>query len=231
MSDPLAGYGHLLAARLACEFPVQAAAVLLERGPADAPGLACALGARYAGRVYNKQLTQWCQLYLGGWLRRDRPTPENPVQVIKHSAKNLHPGSTIDMALFRQLESEHAVLARSEVGAVILHICLFLGPLAQTSPSRQAHLLRAALPAITGRLALVMAPPVVKARARTHTPLSAAEREIIPLLLQRNSERTIADRLGKSRNTVHTHVKSIYLKLGVHSRKELRRRQDFSENT
>ncbi len=52
----------------------------------------------------------------------------------------------------------------------------------------------------------------------TFTP---AQRRIIPLLMEGKSEPDIALALGKSVHTVHTHVRAIFQRAGVHSRAEL----------
>jgi two-component system, NarL family, nitrate/nitrite response regulator NarL len=50
--------------------------------------------------------------------------------------------------------------------------------------------------------------------------LTAREKEVLGLLVEGADGRTIAARLGISRNTVRTHVQSILTKLQVHSRLE-----------
>jgi len=52
------------------------------------------------------------------------------------------------------------------------------------------------------------------------TQLTSREREVLGLLMEGADGRTIARRLGISRNTVRTHVQSILSKLQVHSRLE-----------
>jgi len=52
-------------------------------------------------------------------------------------------------------------------------------------------------------------------------PLSKTERALIPLLLTGQSERQIAIASQRSQNTIHCHVRSIYRKLGVRTRKAL----------
>ena len=51
--------------------------------------------------------------------------------------------------------------------------------------------------------------------------LSRTEQHVLNHLRQGLTERQVADRLGRSRHTVHVHVKSIYRKLNVQSRNEL----------
>ena len=50
--------------------------------------------------------------------------------------------------------------------------------------------------------------------------LSVSQRElqIVRLLFEDEQEKGIADRLGISKHTVHTHLKHLYWKLGVDSR-------------
>ena len=50
--------------------------------------------------------------------------------------------------------------------------------------------------------------------------LTPREREILQVLAERNSTTEVAARLGISRLTVQSHVKSILAKLGVHSKIE-----------
>ena len=51
--------------------------------------------------------------------------------------------------------------------------------------------------------------------------LTPREREILPLVVRGLDTSTIAQTLGVSDNTVRTHKKSLYRKLGVHSKQEL----------
>lgn len=55
----------------------------------------------------------------------------------------------------------------------------------------------------------------------TAYPLSPTERALLPHLLSGLSEPAIAKRLNRSQNTIHCHIRSIYRKLGVRTRKEL----------
>ncbi len=59
-------------------------------------------------------------------------------------------------------------------------------------------------------------------RGRLLELLSEAQRELTPMLLAGLSEATIAQRIGKSRHTVHDHVKSVYRAWGVSSRLEMK---------
>jgi len=52
-------------------------------------------------------------------------------------------------------------------------------------------------------------------------PLSARECEVADLMRHGNTVATIARRLYISENTVRGHTKSIYRKLGIHSKQEL----------
>ncbi|QDU72928.1 helix-turn-helix transcriptional regulator [Mucisphaera calidilacus] len=51
--------------------------------------------------------------------------------------------------------------------------------------------------------------------------LSRTEQKVLHYLRQSMTEKQIAEEIERSPHTVHVHVKSIYLKLGVSSRKEL----------
>jgi DNA-binding CsgD family transcriptional regulator len=51
--------------------------------------------------------------------------------------------------------------------------------------------------------------------------LTAAQQEITNHLLQGRTETEIALLLHKSPHTIHTHLKAIFQRLGVHSRAEL----------
>lgn len=65
-------------------------------------------------------------------------------------------------------------------------------------------------------------PPTPDPAAR-HARLSRTERQVLALLCQDKTEREVAEQLDRSPHTVHVHVKSIYRKLGVRSRRQLRR--------
>lgn len=56
---------------------------------------------------------------------------------------------------------------------------------------------------------------------RHSPPLSPTERRVYDLLLQRLTERQVAEHIGRSHNTVHVHVRNIYRKLGIRTRQEL----------
>jgi DNA-binding CsgD family transcriptional regulator len=53
------------------------------------------------------------------------------------------------------------------------------------------------------------------------TPLTKREKEVVSLLVSGASTRQIAEQTGLTVATVHTYLKRIYSKLGVHSRVEL----------
>jgi LuxR family transcriptional regulator, maltose regulon positive regulatory protein len=72
-------------------------------------------------------------------------------------------------------------------------------------PDRLAAATRAALPRPSGG---------------THDELTPRERAVLELLARGSSKREIAQELAVSFNTVHSHTKSIYRKLGVSSRQE-----------
>jgi DNA-binding CsgD family transcriptional regulator len=54
-----------------------------------------------------------------------------------------------------------------------------------------------------------------------NAPLTPTERSVLLALLGGEAEKEIAESLGKSYNTVHTHIKSIYNKFGVRNRPAL----------
>jgi DNA-binding CsgD family transcriptional regulator len=58
-------------------------------------------------------------------------------------------------------------------------------------------------------------------RLCTQLNLSARQREVLHGLLNEEDEATIAERIGVSRHTVHSHLRRLYAKLGVHGRYEL----------
>lgn len=58
-------------------------------------------------------------------------------------------------------------------------------------------------------------------RRRMTRQLSQAEQQVLGLLVEGITEHEIASRLGRSRHTVHDHVRSIYKTLGMSSKTEL----------
>lgn len=80
--------------------------------------------------------------------------------------------------------------------------------------TRHGDLVERAIMLIEGRS------PAVRTTARPAEPLSARELQILGLLPGIMSNQDIADRLYLSVNTVKTHVRSIYRKLGVDGRRE-----------
>lgn len=59
-------------------------------------------------------------------------------------------------------------------------------------------------------------------RADLMSSLSTLQRFIAPLLIEGRSESEVAEQLGRSRHTVHDHVKRIYRAWGVRSRMQMR---------
>lgn len=51
--------------------------------------------------------------------------------------------------------------------------------------------------------------------------LTGAQKEVLDYVLQGRTEAEIATALGNSPHTIHTHLKAIFQRLGVHSRAEL----------
>jgi DNA-binding CsgD family transcriptional regulator len=51
--------------------------------------------------------------------------------------------------------------------------------------------------------------------------LTARQQEVLIYLIQGKSEKEIANQLGLSSQTVHDHMKAVYLRCQVHSRPEL----------
>lgn len=63
--------------------------------------------------------------------------------------------------------------------------------------------------------------PSAEPPKRSSPPLSPTEQKVYDLLLQRLTERQVAEQLDRSHNTIHVHVRNIYRKLGVRTRQEL----------
>ena len=61
---------------------------------------------------------------------------------------------------------------------------------------------------------------IVDSFRRTSSPLTARESEVLALLCKGLSYKLIADQIFVSEQTVHFHIKNIYLKLQVHSKSE-----------
>lgn len=72
-------------------------------------------------------------------------------------------------------------------------------------------------------LPAVAAEPVTRPRgAEALDRLSETERRVLDLLMEGLTEREAAERIGRSPHTVHVHVKNVYRKLDVTSRRQLR---------
>jgi len=66
--------------------------------------------------------------------------------------------------------------------------------------------------------------------ARFSPPLSSMEQRVCDLLMQRRTEQQVAQALGRSPNTVHVHVRNIYRKLGIRTRRELFAKVESTQN-
>ena len=71
---------------------------------------------------------------------------------------------------------------------------------------------------LTGRLKCLRAVPAAGRQVTGDEELTRRERRVLQLLTSDLSERDIGQELYVSHNTVHSHVRSIYRKLGVSSR-------------
>lgn len=63
--------------------------------------------------------------------------------------------------------------------------------------------------------------PEAERPPRVQPPLSPTERTVLQHLMQGMTEREVAQALNRSHNTVHVHVRNIYRKIGVSTRKAL----------
>ena len=118
-----------------------------------------------------------------------------------------HPLETVD-ALIVAAPVAAALRGRRAAASLLAEARLLVGscPDAGVLQARLADASRAALPR----------PDVY----RTGDELTARERTVLRLLARGRSKRQIADELVVSFNTVHSHTKAIYRKLGVSSREE-----------
>jgi LuxR family maltose regulon positive regulatory protein len=96
-------------------------------------------------------------------------------------------------------------------------------------PREDAAFIRRVLAAFSSRAtrpAASIAPPATTAapstatRSATHADLTNRELDVLELLAERLRNKEIAARLGVSTHTVNYHLKSIYSKLGVRSRRQ-----------
>jgi len=71
-------------------------------------------------------------------------------------------------------------------------------------------------------------PQATDGSERAAPPLSPTEQRVYTLLLRRMTEQQVADELERSPNTIHVHVRNIYRKMGIRSRREL---FDIAANT
>jgi len=89
-------------------------------------------------------------------------------------------------------------------------------------PSKEARAAAGALAAIAARTYVARFVKRSLVRKRLLDLLSDSQRRMAPMLLAGLSEANIARRLGKSRHTIHDHVKSVYRAWGVSSRLEMK---------
>jgi LuxR family maltose regulon positive regulatory protein len=117
-----------------------------------------------------------------------------------------HPLETADALAVAApvVASEHG---RREAGALLAEARLLLG--ACPDPG-----------AVPGRLAAATRVALPRPSADGYEELTPRERAVLRLLAQGRSKREIAAELYVSFNTVHTHTKAVYRKLGVSSRRE-----------
>jgi DNA-binding CsgD family transcriptional regulator len=81
-----------------------------------------------------------------------------------------------------------------------------------------------AVQSVCRALARAAAERIIRPRAgrrRMAAGLSSAQRQVLELLIEGITEHEIARRLGRSRHTVHDHVRTIYKNLGMGSKAEL----------
>jgi LuxR family maltose regulon positive regulatory protein len=117
-----------------------------------------------------------------------------------------HPLETVDaLAVAAPVVARER--GRRAAGVLLAEARLLLGACADPGvvPERVAAASRAALP---------------RPSARAHDELTPRERTVLRLLAQGRSKREIAEQLHVSFNTVHSHTKAVYRKLGVSSRRE-----------
>ena len=107
-------------------------------------------------------------------------------------------------ALLARAESEAAIGHRAEANAALEEADAMIGEMAD--PGYLATIRRSVARQLHGH------PPALG------EPLSAREVDVLRLLAEGLSKREAADRLFVSYNTIHSHVRAIYRKLGVASR-------------
>lgn len=142
-------------------------------------------------------------------LLRQLKSPQRPV--VCH-ALPLVPNLLPDAHQIPRAGATHCLSAARRTrdgGAIVLQVCRALQP--DQDPEPLLRLMRLALPPAR-RLS------TAGSRAAA---LPAVQRQTLRLLLIGWSEKQIAAHLGRSRHTVHHHVKQIYRALGVTSRPEL----------
>lgn len=230
LTSPLAGYCRVLSVKLASVVAGNAAlsqVIFSAKAPLQP---ACALGARYLGPVWLGQLEQWAGRTNGWWARAQAciSTDDNAKSIALSGMMPARPDSA-DNALFERLNTRHAITLGCQSPGARLVTCALLKPLCRRGVQRQSESVRAAIPAIRCGFIQALA-AAEQATSQLGYPLSPAERLIAPLLERGMSEPAIAERVGKSRHTVHTHTRSIYRKLGVRSKRELSKLSRFQGN-
>ncbi len=77
---------------------------------------------------------------------------------------------------------------------------------------------------ITPTIAFRVLKNLNKAEVRKENNLTGREKQILDIMITGKSIPRVAEFLGLSKHTIHTHVKNIYRKLNVHNRVELARK-------
>jgi LuxR family maltose regulon positive regulatory protein len=187
---------------------IQAIIAAAEGRELDAEAFAAQAEGASRGHSAGEHFNAWCFHFARGWAARGQAAPERAQGHFERALELLRRGpmrlETVEvltaLALTdRQLGRIDSATGRLEEALGILEHCRHPGYLLADPRA-------------------VQIPPAPPAPTRAAPALTRRESEILALIASALSDQQVAEHLGISPRTVHTHLRSIYPKIGVRGR-------------